>query len=71
MIRYFQGLYILPQLLLKDRKLKQTYIIFNDKTIVKKDLAQTSNQFLATTKLATNKPISLKTYKIIKSKMYF
>ena len=33
--------------------------------------AQASDQFLATTKLATNKAICLKTKKINKSKMYF
>jgi hypothetical protein len=33
--------------------------------------AQDSDQFLATTKLATNKAICLKTKKINKSKMYF
>jgi hypothetical protein len=35
------------------------------------DQAQASDQFLATTKLATNKAISLKTKKINKSEMYF
>jgi hypothetical protein len=33
--------------------------------------AQASDQFLATTKLATNKAICLKTKNIEKSKMYF
>ena len=33
--------------------------------------AQASDQFLAITKLATNKAICLKTKKINKSKMYF
>ena len=33
--------------------------------------AQASDQFLATTKLATNKAICLKAKKINKSKMYF
>ena len=71
MIRYFQGLYILPPVTFKRQKAKTNIYHIQRQTIVKKDLAQTSNQFLATTKLATNKPISLKTYKIIKSKMYF
>jgi len=66
MIRYFQGLYIRPEILLKDRKVKQTYVIFNDKTIIKKDQAQASDQFLA-----TNKAICLKTKQNNKSKMYF
>ena len=35
------------------------------------DQAQASVQFLATTKLATNKAICLKTKKINNSKMYF
>jgi hypothetical protein len=39
--------------------------------INKQNQAQASDQFLATTKLATNKAICLKTKKINKSKMYF
>ena len=63
MIRYFLELYIRPELLLKDRKLQ--------KTIVEKDQVQASEQFLATTKLPTNKAICLKTKINNKCKMYF
>jgi hypothetical protein len=40
-------------------------------TVKLSDQAQASDQFLATTKLATNKAICLKTQKRNKSKMYF
>jgi hypothetical protein len=58
-----------------------TCITVIDKVLLRKEVrqkgtrlgnqAQTSNQFLATNKLATNNAICLKTKKINKSKMYF
>jgi hypothetical protein len=46
------------------------WLVFNAKQVVFHQ-AQASDQFLATTKLATNKAICLKTKKINKNKMYF